>query len=288
MQRQGINQQQNKSQSNIHSSSGWLQRAAVRAENELQSPVEGNSGLNRSFVNVPVRGDRLPVVQPKLTIGKVGDRYEQEADRVASQVVQQGGVEVRRLPFSSHKSIQNLLIQRKIWNEDYKAPDYAQVDLQAPLIDGENAYPNVYPPGWCQDHNFSYNSNNHGSTKPQHHQRGHLIGKQFGAKGFANNLVTLTAATNGADMQYEEDGLKQYINKNPKHQFRYRVTANYGSKNYFHTGKKDPTLKKSIYLKCGKGKAPDKITMTTEDLTTKKQVQNATVENGLMYLQHLY
>ncbi|MBV6625813.1 MAG: DUF4157 domain-containing protein [Rivularia sp. (in: Bacteria)] len=89
MQRQGINQQQNKSQSNIHSSSGWLQRAAVRAENELQSPVEGNSGLNRSFVNVPVRGDRLPVVQPKLTIGKVGDRYEQEADRVASEVVQQ-------------------------------------------------------------------------------------------------------------------------------------------------------------------------------------------------------
>ncbi|AFY57575.1 DNA/RNA non-specific endonuclease [Rivularia sp. PCC 7116] len=90
MKRQGLSQQQNKSQNNIHSSSGWLQRAAVRElpGKEVESAVVGESGLNLSFVKVPVHGGGLPVVQRKFTIGAAGDRYEQEADRVASQVVQ--------------------------------------------------------------------------------------------------------------------------------------------------------------------------------------------------------
>lgn len=45
-----------------------------------------------SFLKVSIQdpnGPRRPPIQPKLTIGAPGDRYEQEADRVASQVVQQ-------------------------------------------------------------------------------------------------------------------------------------------------------------------------------------------------------
>lgn len=69
MKGKGLNQQQNKSQREIHPSSGWLQGAAVREVpgKEVESPVVGESGLNRSFVNVPVHGGGLPVVQRKLT-----------------------------------------------------------------------------------------------------------------------------------------------------------------------------------------------------------------------------
>ncbi|NEP26259.1 MAG: DUF4157 domain-containing protein [Moorea sp. SIO3I6] len=42
-----------------------------------------------SGVTQPERGRRVIGLQPKLTIGKPGDKYEQEADRVARQVVQQ-------------------------------------------------------------------------------------------------------------------------------------------------------------------------------------------------------
>ena len=89
MKAKGLNQHQ-QSQSNTNLSSGWLQRAGVREVpgKEVETPAV-ESGLNRSFVNVPVRGGGLPVVQRKLTIGVAGDRYEREADRVASQVVQQ-------------------------------------------------------------------------------------------------------------------------------------------------------------------------------------------------------
>lgn len=89
MKRQGLSKHQQQSQSESNPSSGWLQRAAVRSvpEKQVNSDKDRASGLNRSFVNVPVGGNGLPVVQPKLTIGAVGDKYEQQADRVARQVV---------------------------------------------------------------------------------------------------------------------------------------------------------------------------------------------------------
>jgi hypothetical protein len=69
MKAKALNQQQNKSHSNTNLSSGWLQRAAVREVSEKEvKPSVVESGLNRSFVNVPVRGDGLPVVQQKLTV----------------------------------------------------------------------------------------------------------------------------------------------------------------------------------------------------------------------------
>lgn len=53
---------------------------------------ESASRFNYNFANIPISsGDRAskPLVQSKLTIGEPGDKYEQEADRVAAQVVNQ-------------------------------------------------------------------------------------------------------------------------------------------------------------------------------------------------------
>ncbi len=66
MKDRGFNQHQ-QSQSDIHPSKGWLQRTAVRSlpsnENEDKPSIVGESGLNRSFMHVPVHGNRLPAVQ---------------------------------------------------------------------------------------------------------------------------------------------------------------------------------------------------------------------------------
>ncbi|MEA5593299.1 DUF4157 domain-containing protein [Rivularia sp. UHCC 0363] len=71
MKGKGLNQHQQQSRSDTNLSNGWLQRAAVREVpgKEVESPVIGEFGLNRSFVNVPVHGGGLPVVQRKLMIG---------------------------------------------------------------------------------------------------------------------------------------------------------------------------------------------------------------------------
>ena len=57
-----------------------------------QAPAEPSPLSAASFptfsIQDPTGTSRQPI-QPKLTIGAPGDQYEQEADRVASQVVQQ-------------------------------------------------------------------------------------------------------------------------------------------------------------------------------------------------------
>jgi hypothetical protein len=63
---------------------------------ELQSAI-GNRAVNQLLANQPTlqtkpmfRGlSHELVIQPKLTIGAVGDKYEQEADRISQQVVNQ-------------------------------------------------------------------------------------------------------------------------------------------------------------------------------------------------------
>ncbi|MGB3615225.1 MAG: DUF4157 domain-containing protein, partial [Elainellaceae cyanobacterium] len=80
---------------------------ANRAESDLEqdaqpSPLAGAiaapQGVNfkQNFSRVPIRPSPFPVtplgphispIQPKLRVGAVGDRYEQEADRVADQVM---------------------------------------------------------------------------------------------------------------------------------------------------------------------------------------------------------
>lgn len=45
------------------------------------------SSLNRDFSQIPAFSRHFPILQPKLTIGRPNDKYEQEADRVAEKVM---------------------------------------------------------------------------------------------------------------------------------------------------------------------------------------------------------
>jgi len=43
--------------------------------------------FDQDFSQIPVNSTSLPIIQPKLTLGKPNDKYEQEAERVAEQVM---------------------------------------------------------------------------------------------------------------------------------------------------------------------------------------------------------
>lgn len=74
-------------------------------------PIEAPPILHEAL-NLPVQASNRPIIQPKLTIGPVGDKYEQEADRIAAQVVNQINT-----PQSSQRSE---AIQRQENDEDDK------------------------------------------------------------------------------------------------------------------------------------------------------------------------
>jgi hypothetical protein len=96
MTRQPVTWTNQQSKSETPLVSGILQRAAVRSvpENEVRSTEEveprnfRESRFHHDFSQVPIHRGGLPIIQAKLKIGAVGDKYEQEADRVAKDVVQ--------------------------------------------------------------------------------------------------------------------------------------------------------------------------------------------------------
>ncbi|MCU0541064.1 MAG: DUF4157 domain-containing protein [Oscillatoriaceae cyanobacterium Prado104] len=73
-----------------------IARYSTHPIEELQGAI-GNRAVNQLLAKQPIVQakpmfgglSRELVIQPKLTIGEVGDKYEQEADRVAEQVVNQ-------------------------------------------------------------------------------------------------------------------------------------------------------------------------------------------------------
>ncbi|MBD2203918.1 hypothetical protein H6G33_14765 [Calothrix sp. FACHB-1219] len=87
---------------------------------------EKRSHLGHNFANIPIHAPdkqvsapiqpHLPPFQAKLTIGEPGDKYEQEADRVASQVVEQ--INTR----SAAQSTQGQSVQRQEEPEDESSP----------------------------------------------------------------------------------------------------------------------------------------------------------------------
>ncbi|MEH2088195.1 eCIS core domain-containing protein [Nostoc sp.] len=87
------NQQQKSEKSQA---SGILQRAAVRSVSDAgvqstedkEAQPSNNSALSKDFSRVPISTTKSQQIMTKLMIGAVGDKYEQEADRVAAQVVQ--------------------------------------------------------------------------------------------------------------------------------------------------------------------------------------------------------
>ncbi|NEO74315.1 DUF4157 domain-containing protein [Moorena sp. SIO3H5] len=72
-----------------------LQRSAVRElpaktlTPQTETAAGDRSGIQLDLMEIPVSNHTAMPVQAKLKIGPAGDKYEQEADRVAKQVVQQ-------------------------------------------------------------------------------------------------------------------------------------------------------------------------------------------------------
>lgn len=53
---------------------------------DLQTQLERGARFNQSLSRMKVYGNR-PAIQPKITVGAPGDKYEQEADQMAAQVM---------------------------------------------------------------------------------------------------------------------------------------------------------------------------------------------------------
>ena len=53
----------------------------------IANSLDNGSGFNYNFSTIPVKQSTIPTIQAKLTIGQPNDKYEQEADRVADQVM---------------------------------------------------------------------------------------------------------------------------------------------------------------------------------------------------------
>ncbi|WP_051503202.1 MULTISPECIES: eCIS core domain-containing protein [Nostocales] len=72
----------------VTSEAGSRSQPVVQLMPAFESEVNDNREVQRSLLNSPQQSSASPI-QAKLTIGEPGDKYEQEADRVASQVVGQ-------------------------------------------------------------------------------------------------------------------------------------------------------------------------------------------------------
>jgi hypothetical protein len=69
---------------------------------------------NRAVQQMVTSSRNAPVIQPKLEVGPVGDRYEQEADRIAAQVVKMPAVPAP----TAQRDIDGETIQRAQLEED--------------------------------------------------------------------------------------------------------------------------------------------------------------------------
>src|SRR5919199_4803078 len=56
---------------------------------DIQTQLEQARHFGYDLSNISMSAPNPVTIQPKLTIGQPGDKYEQEADQVASQVVNQ-------------------------------------------------------------------------------------------------------------------------------------------------------------------------------------------------------
>lgn len=166
------------------------------------------------------------------------------------------------------------VIQCGIAKENYNAPNYSEADLTYPRATGTD--PTSNPPGWCEPYS-SKNPSSAGQKHPHHHERGHLIGRQFGGRGILNNIVTMTDATNGLYMLEQETALADYIDQNQGSTIHYKVTANYSK----FADKNDHG---EIFLQ---NPAPRSITMDAVDTTMgTKVLNNVKIDNGYIYNSH--
>jgi hypothetical protein len=138
-----------------------FQRAAVRSvpEKEVRSTEDTEpiafreSCFHHDFSRVPVHST-TPIVQPKLRVGSLGDRYEQEAERVAHQVVQQivpGEATLQReeMPETDddeEKLMQKPLVQRQSDGGDIAATSELETSIQQARGSGQPLLENIRKP----------------------------------------------------------------------------------------------------------------------------------------------
>lgn len=151
------------------------------------------------------------------------------------------------------------VIQAKFLGGAFNAPVNAWVLMTAPH--GAGANPGANPPGWV------------GGAHPNHHQRGHLIGKQFGGGGGLNNLVTLSDGTNHPAMTAIENPLAKLVTASPGNVFLYVVQPNY-----------NPAFikKNTAGATVVQHPAPASVTMYAKNMTTGALITFVVINNGLL------
>jgi hypothetical protein len=119
------------------------ERLARSSELNHESPAIAASGHSFATLALHSNGIARPHelspawIQPKLTIGAPGDRYEQEADRVAQQVVQQ-----LHAP-TVGRSQPDPTLQRQPQPEDEKELQRKPIQRWGAAIDGRDASPDL-------------------------------------------------------------------------------------------------------------------------------------------------
>jgi Domain of unknown function (DUF4157) len=74
--------------------------------NNFTVPLLQETGFNRDFSQVPVGRKSSPMIQTKLIVGQPGDKYEQEADRMAEQVISSPSLTIQPLSHNSELKLQ--------------------------------------------------------------------------------------------------------------------------------------------------------------------------------------
>jgi hypothetical protein len=100
----------------------WPSRGALSPGAKIQRQPEGEEEeetLQARFIAPALHLSRLPI-QTRLTVGPVGDRYEQEADAVAERVALSPGPagSVQRQPVEEEEPIQPLSLRRQTVEEE--------------------------------------------------------------------------------------------------------------------------------------------------------------------------
>ncbi|MEH1815273.1 MAG: DUF4157 domain-containing protein [Nostoc sp.] len=158
--------QQQKSQK--PQASGILQRAAVRLvsdagvqsiEDKEAQPLS-NSVFSKDFSRVPISTTKPQQIMAKLMIGAVGDKYEQEADRVAAQVVQRinapasvrsgedESVQREEMETKDNKPrlMRSPILQRMYSNGGIATTPYLETSINQARSDGQSLADNIRKP----------------------------------------------------------------------------------------------------------------------------------------------
>ena len=95
-----------------------LQRRAINGENisdvpPLDSYPFRKSCFHHDFSHIPVHTAAPVLIQPKLAIGAVGDRYEQEADRMADEVMRMPEPTIQRQVEPEEQEEEEEMVQKK-------------------------------------------------------------------------------------------------------------------------------------------------------------------------------